>query len=134
MKRILLIIVFLVINISHSQVRSETIKSLSSRDFKIHMDTEKNIVFFEFCDPNKLYKCDLKIISFDLRGIVKLLDKNLPTGTTAVLDNGKIIKTENGNISLASFQGIISEKVSYKKFVLALRDVFFTKVVLKKLS
>ena len=63
-----------------------------------------------------------------------MLDKNLPTGTTAVLDNGKIIKTENGNISLASFQGIISEKVSYKKFVLALRDVFFTKVVLKKLS
>ena len=45
MKRILLIIVLLVINISHSQVRSETIKSLSSRDFKIHMDTEKNIVF-----------------------------------------------------------------------------------------
>ena len=134
MKRILLIIVLLVINISHSQVRSETIKSLSSRDFKIYMDAEKNIVFFEFCDPKKLSKCDLKIISFDLRGIVKLLDKNLPTGTTAVLDNGKIIKTENGNISLASFQGIISEKVSYEKFVLALRDVFFTKVVLKKLS
>ncbi len=98
------------------------------------MSLKKNIVFFEFCDPNKLSKCDLKIISFDMRGIVKLLDNNLPTGTTAVIDNGKIIKTENGNISLASFQGIISEKVSYEKFVLALRDVFFTKVVLKKLS
>lgn len=134
MKRILVIIALLVINILHSQVRSETIKSLSSRDFKIYMDAEKNIVFFEFCDPNKLSKCDLKIISFDMRGIVKLLDNNLPTGTTAVRDNGKIIKTENGNISLASFQGIISEKVSYEKFVLALRDVFFTKVVLKKLS
>jgi len=134
MKRILVIIVLLVINISNSQVRSETIKSLSSRDFKIYMDAEKNIVFFEFCDPNKLSICDLKIISFDMRGIVKLLDNNLPTGTTAVIDNGKIIKTENGNISLASFQGIISEKVSYEKFVLALRDVFFTKVVLKKLS
>jgi hypothetical protein len=134
MKRILVIIVLLVINISHSQVRSETIKSLSSRDFKIYMDAEKNIVFFEFCDPKKLSKCDLKIISFDMRGIIKLLDNNLPTGTTAVIDNGKIIKTENGNISLASFQGIISEKVSYEKFVLALRDVFFTKVVLKKLS
>ena len=134
MKRILVIIALLVINILHSQVRSETIKSLSSRDFKIYMDAEKNIVFFEFCDPNKLSICDLKIISFDMRGIVKLLDNNLPTGTTAVIDNGKIIKTENGNISLASFQGIISEKVSYEKFVLALRDVFFTKVVLKKLS
>ena len=134
MKRILVILLLFLFNISHSQERFETIKSLSNRDFKIYLNAEKSIVFFEFCDPKKLSKCDLKIISFDLRGIVKLLDKNLPTGTTAVLDNGKIIKTENGNISFASFQGIISEKVSYKKFVLALRDVFFTKVVLKKLS
>ncbi len=134
MKRILVIIVLLVINISNSQVRSETIKSLSSRDFKIYMDAEKNIVFFEFCDPYKLSKCNIKIISFDLRGIVKLLDKNLPTGTTSVLGNGKIIKTEDGNLSLASFQGVISEKVSYKNLVSALRYVFFNKVILKKLS
>ena len=111
MKRILVILLLLLINISHSQERSETIKSLSNRDFKIYMSLEKNIVFFEFCDPYKLSKCDLKIISFDLRGIVKLLDKNLPTGTTSVLGNGKIIKTENGNLSIASFQGDISEKV-----------------------
>ncbi|MAG18964.1 MAG: hypothetical protein CMB98_02665 [Flavobacteriaceae bacterium] len=134
MKRILVILLLLLINISHSQERSETIKSLSNRDFKIYMSLEKNIVFFEFCDPYKLSKCDLKIISFDLRGIVKLLDKNLPTGTTSVLGNGKIIKTENGNLSIASFQGDISEKVSYKKLVSALRSVFFNKVILKKLS
>ena len=134
MKRILVILLLFLINISHSQERSETIKSLSNRDFKIYMSLEKNIVFFEFCDPYELSKCDLKIISFDLRGIVKLLDKNLPTGTTSVLGNGKIIKTENGNLSLASFQGVISEKVSYKKLVSALRYVFFNKVILKKLS
>lgn len=125
MKRILPIFLLFLINISHSQERSETIKSLSNRDFKIYLNAEKNIVFFEFCDPKKLSQCDLKIISFDLRGIVKLLDENLPTGTTAVLGNGKIIKTQNGNLSLASFQGVISEKVSYKEFVSALRSVFF---------
>ena len=69
-----------------------------------------------------------------MRGIVKLLDKNLPTGTTLVLGNGKIIKTENGNLSLASFQGVISEKVNYKKLVSALRYVFFNKIILKELS
>jgi hypothetical protein len=125
MKRILQILLLFLINISHSQERSETIKSLSNRDFKIYLNAEKNIVFFEFCDPKKLSQCDLKIISFDLRGIVKLLDENLPTGTTAVLGNGKIIKTQNENLSLASFQGVISEKVSYKEFVSALRSVFF---------
>ncbi len=134
MKRILLILLLFLINISHSQERSETIKSLSNRDFKIYMGLEKNIVFFEFCDPYELSKCDIKIISFDLRGIVKLLDKNLPTGTTSVLGNGKIIKTKNGNLSLDSFQGVISEKVNYKKLVLALRYVFFNKVILKNLS
>ena len=122
MKRILQILLLFLINISHSQERSETIKSLSNRDFKIYLNAEKNIVFFEFCDPKKLSQCDLKIISFDLRGIVKLLDENLPTGTTAVLGNGKIIKTQNENLSLASFQGVISEKVSYKEFVSALRS------------
>ena len=134
MKRILVIFLLFLINISHSQERSETIKSLSNRDFKIYMSFEKNIVFFEFCDPYELSKCDIKIISFDLRGIVKLLDKNLPTGTTSILGNGKIIKTENGNLSIASFQGVISEKVNYKKLVSALRYVFFNKIILKKLS
>ena len=133
MKRILVILLLFLNNISHSQERSETIKSLSNRDFKIYMSLEKNIVFFEFCDPYELSKCDIKIISFDLRGIVKLLDKNLPIGTNSVLGNGKIIKTENGNLSLASFQGVISEKVSYKKLESALRNVFFNKVILKKL-
>ena len=98
------------------------------------MNSDKNYIFFEFCDPNIKSKCNLNIISFDLRGIVKLLDENLPTGTTAVLGNGKIIKTENGNLSLASFQGVISEKVNYKKLVSALRYVFFNKIILKKLS
>lgn len=134
MNRILVILLLFLINISHSQERSETIKSLSNRDFKIYISLEKNIVFFEFCDPYELSKCDIKIISFDLRGIVKLLDKNLPTGTTLVLGNGKIIKTENGNLSLASFQGVISEKVNYKKLVSALRYVFFNKIILKELS
>ena len=134
MNRILVILLLVLINISHSQERSETIKSLSNRDFKIYMSLEKNIVFFEFCDPYELSKCDINIISFDLRGIVKLLDKNLPTGTTLVLGNGKIIKTENGNLSLASFQGVISEKVNYKKLVSALRYVFFNKIILKELS
>ena len=134
MNRILVILLLFLINISHSQERSETIKSLSNRDFKIYISLEKNIVFFEFCDPYELSKCDIKIISFDLRGIVKLLDKNLPTGTTVVLGNGKIIKTENGNLSLASFQGVISEKVNYKKLVSALRYVFFNKIILKELS
>ncbi len=134
MNRILVILLLFLINISHSQERSETIKSLSNRDFKIYMSLEENIVFFEFCDPYELSKCDINIISFDLRGIVKLLDKNLPTGTTLVLGNGKIIKTENGNLSLASFQGVISEKVNYKKLVSALRYVFFNKIILKELS
>ena len=134
MNRILVILLLFLINISHSQEKSETIKSLSNRDFKIYMSLEKNIVFFEFCDPYELSRCDVKIISFDLRGIVKLLDKNLPTGTTSVLGNGKIIKTENGNLSLASFQGVISEKVNYKKLVSALRYVFFNKIILKELS
>tara|TARA_Y100001980_G_C14457956_1_gene240454 strand:+ start:47 stop:451 length:405 start_codon:yes stop_codon:yes gene_type:complete len=134
MNKILVILLLFLINISHSQERSETIKSLSNRDFKIYMSLEKNIVFFEFCDPYELSKCDINIISFDLRGIVKLLDKNLPTGTTLVLGNGKIIKTENGNLSLASFQGVISEKVNYKKLVSVLRYVFFNKIILKELS
>ena len=134
MKRILVTLLLFLINISHSQERSEIIKSLSNRDFKIYMSLEKNIVFFEFCDPYELSRCDVKILSFDLRGIVKLLDKNLPTGTTSVLGNGKIIKTENGNLSLASFQGVISEKVNYKKLVSALRYVFFNKIILKELS
>jgi hypothetical protein len=125
MNRILVILLLFLINISHSQERSETIKSLSNRDFKIYMSLEKNIVFFEFCDPYELSKCDINIISFD---------KNLPTGTTLVLGNGKIIKTENGNLSLASFQGVISEKVNYKKLVSALRYVFFNKIILKELS
>ena len=79
MKRILVILLLFLVNISYSQERSETIKSLSNRDFKIYMSLEKNIVFFEFCDPYKLSKCDLKIISFDLRGIVKLLNVSIFT-------------------------------------------------------
>ena len=121
----MVILLLFFIYIGHSQERSETIKSLSNRDFNIYLNFDKNYIFFEFCDPNIKPKCNLNIISFDLRGIVKLLDENLPTGTTAVLGNGKIIKTENGNLSLESFQGIISEKVSYKKFISALRSVFF---------
>lgn len=125
MKKSILILIFFLFNISHSQERSETIKSLSNRDFKIYLNAQKNILFFEFCDPKKLSQCDLKIISFDLRGIVRLLDENLPIGTTNVLGNGKIIKSKNGNLSIASFQGVISEKVSYEEFVSALRSIFF---------
>jgi len=125
MKKII-VILLLFFDIAHSQERLETIKSLSNRDFNIYLNSEKNYIFFEFCDPNIKSKCNLKIISFDLRGIVKLLDENLPTGTTTVLGNGKIIKTENGNLSLESFQGVISEKVSYKKFISALRSIFFS--------
>lgn len=125
MKKSILILIFFLFNISHSQERSETIKSLSNRDFKIYLNAQKNILFFEFCDPKKLSQCDLKIISFDLRGIVRLLDENLPIGTTNILGNGKIIKSQNGNLSIASFQGVISEKVSYEEFVSALRSIFF---------
>ncbi len=125
MKKII-VILLLFFDIAHSQERLETIKSLSNRDFNIYLNSEKNYIFFEFCDPNIKSKCNLKIISFDLRGIVKLLDENLPTGTTTVLGNGKIIKTENGNLSLESFQGVISEKVSYKKFISALKSIFFS--------
>ena len=125
MKKII-VILLLFFDIAHSQERLETIKSLSNRDFNIYLNSEKKYIFFEFCDPNIKSKCNLKIISFDLRGIVKLLDENLPTGTTTVLGNGKIIKTENGNLSLESFQGVISEKVSYKKFISALRSIFFS--------
>ena len=89
------------------------------------MNSDKNYIYFEFCDPNIKSKCNLNIISFDLRGIVKWLDENLPTGTTEVLGNGKIIKTENGNLSIESSKGLVSDKVSYKKFVSALRSVFF---------
>ena len=51
MKRILVILLLFLINISHSQERSETIKSLSNRDFKIYMSLEKNIVFLSFVTP-----------------------------------------------------------------------------------
>ena len=125
MKKII-VILLLFFDIAHSQERLETIKSLSNRDFNIYLNSDKNYIFFEFCEPTIKSKCNLNIISFDLRGIVKLLDENLPTGTTAVLGNGKIIKTENGNLSLESFQGVISEKVSYKKFISALRSIFFS--------
>tara|TARA_A100001015_G_scaffold267001_1_gene316690 strand:+ start:3967 stop:4347 length:381 start_codon:yes stop_codon:yes gene_type:complete len=125
MKRTIIILIFFLFNISHSQERSESIRSLSNREFKIYLNAQKNTVFFEFCDPKKLSQCDLKIISFDLRGIVSLLDENLPIGTTNVLGNGKIIKSKNGNLSIASFQGVISEKVSYDEFVSALRSIFF---------
>ena len=89
------------------------------------MNVQKNIVFFEFCDPENLSQCDLKIISFDLRGIVRLLDENLPIGTSNILGNGKIIKSYTGNLSIESFQGILSEKVSYSEFTPALRSIFF---------
>ena len=125
MKRTIIILIFFLFNISHSQERSESIRSLSNREFKIYLNAQKNTVFFEFCDSKKLSHCDLKIISFDLRGIVRLLDENLPIGTTNVLGNGKIIKSKNGNLSIASFQGVISEKVSYDEFVSALRSIFF---------
>ena len=125
MKRTIIILIFFLFNISHSQERSESIRSLSNREFKIYLNAQKNTIFFEFCDPKKLSQCDLKIISFDLRGIVSLLDENLPIGTTNVLGNGKIIKSKNGNLSIASFQGVISEKVSYDEFVSALRSIFF---------
>ena len=36
-----------------------------------------------------------------------------------------LIKSKNGNLSIASFQGVISEKVSYGEFVSALRSIFF---------
>ena len=125
MKRVIIIFLFFFLNISYCQERSIIIKSLSNRDFKINLNTQKNIVFFEFCDPKKLSQCDLKIISFDLRGIVKLLDENLPIGTTNILGNGKIIKSQTGNLSIASFHGIISEKVSSKEFLFALRSILF---------
>ena len=125
MKSILLVFFIFFFNISSSQERSEIIKSKSNRDFKIYLNAQKNIVFFEFCDPKNLSQCDLKIISFDLRGIVRLLDENLPIGTTNVLGNGKIIRSKTGNLSIESFQGVFSEKVSYSEFLSALRSVFF---------
>tara|TARA_B100000927_G_C16415832_1_gene449226 strand:+ start:787 stop:1215 length:429 start_codon:yes stop_codon:yes gene_type:complete len=125
MKSILLVFFIFFFNISSSQERSEIIKSKSNRDFKIYLNAQKNIVFFEFCDPKNLSQCDLKIISFDLRGIVRLLDENLPIGTTNVLGNGKIIRSKTGNLSIESFQGVFSEKVSYSEFISALRSVFF---------
>ena len=88
------------------------------------MNAQKNIVFLSFV-PKNLSLCDLKIISFDLRGIVRLLDENLPIGITNVLGNGKIIKSNTGNLSIESFQGILSEKVSYSEFTSALRSIFF---------
>ena len=81
MKKIIVILLLFFIDIAHSQDRSETIKSLSNRDFNIYLNSNKNYIFFEFCDPNIKSKCNLNIISFDLRGIVKWLDENLPTGT-----------------------------------------------------
>ena len=48
MKRILVIILLFLINISHSQERSETIKSLSNRDFKIYMSLQKTLFFSSF--------------------------------------------------------------------------------------
>ena len=125
MKSILLVFFIFFFNILSSQERSEIIKSKSNRDFKIYLNAQKNIVFFEFCDPKNLSQCDLKIISFDLRGIVRLLDENLPIGTTNVLGNGKIIRSKTGNLSIESFQGVFSEKVSYSEFLSALRSVFF---------
>ena len=125
MKSILLVFLIFFFNILSSQERSEIIKSKSNRDFKIYLNAQKNIVFFEFCDPKNLSQCDLKIISFDLRGIVRLLDENLPIGTTNVLGNGKIIRSKTGNLSIESFQGVFSEKVSYSEFISALRSVFF---------
>ena len=125
MKSILLVFFIFFFNILSSQERSEIIKSKSNRDFKIYLNAQKNIVFFEFCDPKNLSQCDLKIISFDLRGIVRLLDENLPIGTTNVLGNGKIIRSKTGNLSIESFQGVFSEKVSYSEFISALRSVFF---------
>ena len=125
MKSILLVFFIFFFNITSSQERSEIIKSKSNRDFKIYLNAQKNIVFFEFCDPKNLSQCDLKIISFDLRGIVRLLDENLPIGTTNVLGNGKIIRSKTGNLSIESFQGVFSEKVSYSEFIPALRSVFF---------
>jgi len=125
MKSILLVFFIFFFNITSSQERSEIIKSKSNRDFKIYLNAQKNIVFFEFCDPKNLSQCDLKIISFDLRGIVRLLDENLPIGTTNVLGNGKIIRSKTGNLSIESFQGVFSEKVSYSEFLSALRSVFF---------
>ena len=125
MKRVIIIFLFFFLNISYCQERSINIKSLSNRDFKINLNTQKNIVFFEFCDPKNLSQCDLKIISFDLRGIVRLLDENLPIGTTNVLGNGNIIRSKTGNLSIESFQGVFSEKVSYSEFISALRSVFF---------
>ena len=125
MKSILLVFFIFFFSILSSQERSEIIKSKSNRDFKIYLNAQKNIVFFEFCDPKNLSQCDLKIISFDLRGIVRLLDENLPIGTTNVLGNGKIIRSKTGNLSIESFQGVFSEKVSYSEFISALRSVFF---------
>ena len=125
MKSILLVFFIFFFNITSSQERSEIIKSKSNRDFKIYLNAQKNIVFFEFCDPKNLSQCDLKFISFDLRGIVRLLDENLPIGTTNVLGNGKIIRSKTGNLSIESFQGVFSEKVSYSEFISALRSVFF---------
>ena len=125
MKSIFIISLFFFFNISYSQERSEIIKSKSNRDFKIYLNAQKNIVFFEFCDPKNLSHCDLKIISFDLRGIVRLLDENLPIGITNVLGNGKIIKSHNGNLSIESFEGIFSEKVIYIEFISALRSILF---------
>tara|TARA_B100000963_G_scaffold362049_1_gene402678 strand:- start:6096 stop:6524 length:429 start_codon:yes stop_codon:yes gene_type:complete len=125
MKSILLVFFIFFFNTSSYQERSEIIKSKSNRDFKIYLNAQKNIVFFEFCDPKKFSKCDLKIISFDLRGIVRLLDENLPIGATNVLGNGKIIRSQTGNLSIESFQGVFSEKVSYSEFISALRSVFF---------
>ena len=125
MKSILLVFFIFFFNILSSPERSEIIKSKSNRDFKIYLNAQKNIVFFEFCDPKNLSQCDLKIISFDLRGIVRLLDENLPIGTTNVLGNGKIIRSKTGNLSIESFQGVFSEKVSYSEFISALRSVFF---------
>jgi hypothetical protein len=125
MKRVIIVFLFFLFNISFSQERSEIIKSLSNRDFKINLNAQKNIIFFEFCDPKKLSECDLKILFFDLRGIVRLLDEDLPIGTTNVLGNGKIIKSQTGNLSIASFEGIVSEKLNYNEFLSKLRSIFF---------
>ena len=80
---------------------------------------------FEFCNQKNESNCEIQLLLFDLRGIVKLLQKNLSPGIVNVPENGKIIVSNNNTISLATLKGIISDPINKDTLLRSVRKTFF---------
>ena len=75
-----IIVTFLGMDLVTGQEKSKTIQTTNERELKIYKGNSQINIFFEYCDGKDTKNCNVQVIVFDLRGIVKILENKNELG------------------------------------------------------